>query len=234
MARSDDESEEDEKRERKKSYGDDDESDDEDRDRDRKKSKKKKADRGSDSESEDRDRRRKKSKKKKSYDSDSDESRDRRRKKKKKRRYSDDDDDSYRDDRRGGGDRGYPMDGSRDVAPGNLHRRPFNGASRLYVGNLPYTMTTDQLRDHFSSFGRITDCIVKADQATGRSRGFGIVEFESAEDAAAAIEQMSRRVSSPHRIETALAWRRLRDVSLKRAAHGASGAWEVHPPGSGW
>ncbi|EGB04980.1 hypothetical protein AURANDRAFT_31715, partial [Aureococcus anophagefferens] len=85
------------------------------------------------------------------------------------------------------------MDGSRDVAPGNLHRRPFNGASRLYVGNLPYTMTTDQLRDHFASFGRITDCIVKADQATGRSRGFGIVEFSEPSAAENSIDRWNNR-----------------------------------------
>ncbi|KAJ8599465.1 hypothetical protein CTAYLR_008031 [Chrysophaeum taylorii] len=68
-----------------------------------------------------------------------------------------------------------------------------SGGTRLYVGNIPYTMTTEQLRDHFSTMGRVVDCIVKADSATGRSRGFGIVQFQDPEDAAHAIDRWNNR-----------------------------------------
>lgn len=54
-------------------------------------------------------------------------------------------------------------------------------------------MTTEQLRDHFGAIGRVVDCIVKADSATGRSRGFGIVEFEDGADADRAIERWHNR-----------------------------------------
>lgn len=54
-------------------------------------------------------------------------------------------------------------------------------------------MTTDDLRDHFQSSGRIVDCIVKTDSATGNSRGFGIIQFESSNDAHRAIERWHNR-----------------------------------------
>ena len=51
--------------------------------------------------------------------------------------------------------------------------------SRLYVGNLSYSVTTDQLRDEFGKFGSVTDAKVMEDRDTGRSRGFGFVTFST-------------------------------------------------------
>jgi len=48
---------------------------------------------------------------------------------------------------------------------------------RLYVGNLPFTMTEDQLRDHFAEFGQVLSAMVSTDRDTGRPRGFGFVEM---------------------------------------------------------
>lgn len=48
---------------------------------------------------------------------------------------------------------------------------------RLYVGNLPFTVTEDQLRAHFTPFGRVVSVLVSTDRDTGRQRGFGFVEF---------------------------------------------------------
>ncbi len=62
--------------------------------------------------------------------------------------------------------------------------------NKLYVGNLPYTMTTDQLRDLFAEFGEVSDAIVISDRHSGRSKGFGFVEFASEEAAQKAIEAM--------------------------------------------
>ena len=59
---------------------------------------------------------------------------------------------------------------------------------KLYIGNLPYTVTEDQLRDLFSQFGEITDLKLITDRMSGRSRGIAFVEFASEEDAAKAIE----------------------------------------------
>jgi len=62
---------------------------------------------------------------------------------------------------------------------------------RLYVGNLAYSVTGDQLRELFSAHGEVTEASVISDRATGRSKGFGFVEMESDEGAKAAIEALN-------------------------------------------
>lgn len=59
-------------------------------------------------------------------------------------------------------------------------------AKNLYVGNLPFGTTPDQLRAAFEPYGTVARAQVVMDRETGRSRGFGFVEMESgAEDAVA-------------------------------------------------
>ena len=60
-------------------------------------------------------------------------------------------------------------------------------SKKLYVGNLPYSVTTDDLKGHFSQAGSVVDAIVISDSRTGRSKGFGFVEFDKDEDADKAI-----------------------------------------------
>ena len=64
-------------------------------------------------------------------------------------------------------------------------------AKKLYVGNLPYTITDEELQKLFATFGQIVSAIVIKDKFSGRSKGFGFVEF--AEEAAAdkAIAEMN-------------------------------------------
>ena len=64
---------------------------------------------------------------------------------------------------------------------------------KLYVGNLPYTITLDQLKEHFSQAGNIVDAVVISDKYTGRSKGFGFVEYETEEDAQKAIEMFNEK-----------------------------------------
>ncbi|HEY8503239.1 MAG TPA: RNA-binding protein [Gemmataceae bacterium] len=47
----------------------------------------------------------------------------------------------------------------------------------LYVGNLPFTTTEQELRDAFAEFGTVTKVQIISDRETGRSRGFGFVEM---------------------------------------------------------
>jgi RNA recognition motif-containing protein len=61
---------------------------------------------------------------------------------------------------------------------------------RLYVGNLPYTATDDDLSELFSRAGAVANVHVMRDQATGRARGFAFVEMTTDEGAQAAIEQL--------------------------------------------
>ncbi len=60
--------------------------------------------------------------------------------------------------------------------------------SKLYVGNLSYNVTEDQLRELFSQAGQIKDVALITDRQTGRSKGFGFVEFATQEEAQKAIE----------------------------------------------
>ncbi|MFN3887444.1 MAG: RNA recognition motif domain-containing protein [Aquabacterium sp.] len=63
--------------------------------------------------------------------------------------------------------------------------------SKLYVGNLPYSMRDDDLQQHFARFGDVASAKVMMDRDTGRSKGFGFVEMGSADDAKAAINGMN-------------------------------------------
>ena len=64
-------------------------------------------------------------------------------------------------------------------------------STRLYVGNLNFRTTGDELREVFSQAGEVENATVVEDRDTGRSRGFGFVEMATAEGAAAAIEQFN-------------------------------------------
>jgi RNA recognition motif-containing protein len=63
----------------------------------------------------------------------------------------------------------------------------------LYVGNLPYRMTEDQLRQEFEQYGQVTSCTVIMDKATGQSKGFGFLEMPAREEAEAAITGLNGR-----------------------------------------
>jgi RNA recognition motif-containing protein len=63
----------------------------------------------------------------------------------------------------------------------------------LYVGNLPYRITEDQLRDTFGEFGQVTSCTIVKDKVTGQSKGFGFLEMPESSEAEAAITQLNGR-----------------------------------------
>ncbi len=64
-------------------------------------------------------------------------------------------------------------------------------STKLYVGNLSFSVTSDDLQDYFAQAGTVESAKVIEDRDTGRSRGFGFVEMSSSEEAAAAIEQFN-------------------------------------------
>eukprot|EP01100_Stratorugosa_tubuloviscum_P014147 TRINITY_DN740_c0_g1_i3.p1 TRINITY_DN740_c0_g1~~TRINITY_DN740_c0_g1_i3.p1 ORF type:complete len:103 (-),score=47.65 TRINITY_DN740_c0_g1_i3:179-487(-) len=61
--------------------------------------------------------------------------------------------------------------------------------TRVYIASLPWRATRETLRSHFSQFGEVVFSSVAIDRATGRSRGFGVVEFRDADVATAVISQ---------------------------------------------
>ena len=58
---------------------------------------------------------------------------------------------------------------------------------KLYVGNLSFETTENDLNDLFAEYGKVTDVAILNDRETGRSRGFGFVTFTDATAANAAI-----------------------------------------------
>lgn len=62
---------------------------------------------------------------------------------------------------------------------------------RLYVGNLPYRMSEEELANTFGQAGAVTDVTIVIDRETGRSRGFGFVEMATDSAAVAALEQFN-------------------------------------------
>ena len=64
---------------------------------------------------------------------------------------------------------------------------------KLYVGNLDWGVTYDDLIATFSQAGNVVDAVVIADKYTGRSKGFGFVEFETEEAAKKAIEMFNEQ-----------------------------------------
>jgi len=61
---------------------------------------------------------------------------------------------------------------------------------KLYVGNLPFNATDEELREHFAQAGTPETVAIIMDRMTGRSRGFGFVEMQTDDEASRAIERL--------------------------------------------
>ena len=66
--------------------------------------------------------------------------------------------------------------------------------NKLFVGSLPWAVTSDGLKEMFAQYGEITEAVVITDRNTGRSKGFGFVTFAKEEDAQKALEMNGKEV----------------------------------------
>ena len=64
-------------------------------------------------------------------------------------------------------------------------------SAKLYVGNMSFKTTEDELRDAFAQFGDVADVFVAMDKMTGRPRGFAFVTMDTPENAAKAAEALN-------------------------------------------
>ncbi len=65
---------------------------------------------------------------------------------------------------------------------------------KIYVGNLPYEVTEEELRQKFGAFGGVTSVNIVKDKYSGRPRGFGFVEMSSVSQGQAAIAGLNGKV----------------------------------------
>jgi RNA recognition motif-containing protein len=93
--------------------------------------------------------------------------------------------------------------------------------TKIYVGNLPYSVTDDTLESNFSEFGGVSSAKVMMDRETGRSKGFGFVEMASAEVAQAAITGLNGMSVDGRQITVNLA--RPREAASGSGGYSAAG-----------
>src|SRR5919198_6430148 len=95
-------------------------------------------------------------------------------------------------------------------------------ASKLYVGGLAYSTTSEGLREFFAQSGNVVSATVITDRFSGQSRGFGFVEMSTAEEAQNAISQLNGRELDGRRITV--------EISNPQARTGGAGGGR---PGGG-
>jgi len=64
----------------------------------------------------------------------------------------------------------------------------------IYVGNIPYSLKEDELREIFQQYGTITSIKVVTDKYSGRSKGFAFIEMETDEQEDNAVRELNRHI----------------------------------------
>jgi len=105
-------------------------------------------------------------------------------------------------------------------------------SSKIYVGNLPYSVTDSSLKSNFAEFGGVSSARVMMDRETGVSKGFGFVEMASAEAAQAAISALHGMSVDGRAIVVSLA--RPREASRDSSGYGAGGYTASKRPETGY
>jgi len=65
---------------------------------------------------------------------------------------------------------------------------------RIYVGNLPYDLSEEELKQEFMAYGEVKSVTIPSDKFSGRPKGFGFVEMDSKSEAEAAIEAINGKI----------------------------------------
>ncbi|KAG9013525.1 hypothetical protein FRB94_002119 [Tulasnella sp. JGI-2019a] len=103
-------------------------------------------------------------------------------------------------------------------------------SAKIYIGNLSWNTNDDLLREAFSQFGQVLDCIVMRDRETGRSRGFGFVTYGSEQEAQSAISSMNEQDLDGRRVKVAATAAKVVATVAKVVARAAMAAMAVARP----
>lgn len=95
--------------------------------------------------------------------------------------------------------------------------------SKIYVGNLPFSTSSDELQELFEAYGKITQLNVIKDHATGRSKGFAFLTFETATSAENAVNGMNGKNLGDRALK----------VSIARENQGTGAGGMGRPPRTG-
>lgn len=87
---------------------------------------------------------------------------------------------------------------------------------KIFVGNLSWKTTEEQLKAHFEVFGQVVSAKIVTDKTTGRSKGFGFVEMENAQDAETAIRELNGKPLLDRSLRLSLAQERERTERRER------------------
>jgi RNA recognition motif-containing protein len=102
---------------------------------------------------------------------------------------------------------------------------------RLYVGNLPFSVTSDSLQQLFSEAGNVASAKIVIDKMSGKSKGFGFVEFENGDDGSKAIEKFNGYELDGRKIRVSEA--HAREEGSGGGGGGGGGRFRSHGHGGG-
>ena len=106
--------------------------------------------------------------------------------------------------------------------------------TRIFVGNLPFSATVDQLRQLFAPHGEVAAVSIVKDKFTDRSRGFAFVEMSNADAATAAIAALANHSLDNRPLTINVARERTEGGSRGGFGGGRSGGRSSSSPGNRW
>jgi RNA recognition motif-containing protein len=98
-----------------------------------------------------------------------------------------------------------------------------NSMKKIFVGNLSWKTTEEQLKAHFEVYGQVESAKIVTDKTTGRSKGFGFVEMADADGAQTAIRELNGKPLLDRSLRLSLAQERERTERREREPRGDYG-----------
>lgn len=98
---------------------------------------------------------------------------------------------------------------------------------KLYVGNIPYNATEEDIKELFSEYGEIESLKIIQDQFTGQSKGFGFIEMVSEEDAKKAMAGLNEKdfMGKTLRVAEARPQKKQQGFNKRSSGYGGKGTW---------